>query len=245
MGVALVSAALFAPLQVYLGDASGREVFRLQPAKLAAMEGLWETNSASGAPFAIVALPDAEKERNEFEVSIPRALSLLVTHTLSGRVTGLKAFPREERPNVPILFASFRLMVAIGFLYLFMMAWAAVLWWRRRLFTQRAFLWTLVVIQALGWVAVEMGWITAEVGRQPWLVYGIMRTSEAVSPVRAGNVVWSLALFVVIFCSIGASYTYYVLRAFWRGPEMASPIPNLQRRAGLKIIDASPEETGR
>ncbi|MGA2108200.1 MAG: cytochrome ubiquinol oxidase subunit I [Syntrophorhabdales bacterium] len=239
MGVALVSAVLFAPLQVYLGDASGREVFRYQPAKLAAMEGLWETNTASGAPFALVALPDADKERNAFEISIPSALSLLVTHTLSGRVPGLKAFSRQDRPNVAVLFFSFRLMVAIGFLFLFVMIWAAVLWKRKRLFTQKAFLWTLVVIQAFGWVAVEMGWVTAEMGRQPWLVYGVMRTSEAVSPIRPGNVVWSLALFVVIFFSIGASYVYYVLRAFWRGPDMESPIPHLQRRAGLRILEGS------
>ena len=138
-----------------------------------------------------------------------------------------------------VLFSSFRLMVAIGFLFLFVMIWAAVLWKRKRLFTQRAFLWTLVVIQVFGWVAVEMGWITAEMGRQPWLVYGVMRTSEAVSPIRAGNVVWSLALFVVIFFSIGASYVYYVLRAFWRGPDMASPIPHVQRRAGLRIMEAT------
>jgi cytochrome d ubiquinol oxidase subunit I len=140
---------------------------------------------------------------------------------------------------VAVLFFSFRLMVAIGFLFLFVMIWAAVLWKRKRLFTQKAFLWTLVVIQAFGWVAVEMGWVTAEMGRQPWLVYGVMRTSEAVSPIRPGNVVWSLALFVVIFFSIGASYVYYVLRAFWRGPDMESPIPHLQRRAGLRILEGS------
>jgi cytochrome d ubiquinol oxidase subunit I len=244
MAVALVSAAVFAPLQVYLGDSSGREVFRYQPVKLAAMEGLWETNAKGGAPFAFIAVPDAEKERNAFEISLPHGLSLLVTHTLSGRVQGLKAFPKRDRPNVPVLFASFRLMVAIGFLFLFVMIWAAVLWKKKRLFEQRAFLWTLVVTQILGWVAVEMGWITAEVGRQPWLVYGVMRTSEGLSPVRAGNVVWSLALFIVIFLTIGASYVYYVHKAFWRGPDMASPIPPVQKQAGLRIMEVLPSAPG-
>ena len=244
MGVALVSAALFAPLQVYLGDASGRQVFRYQPAKLSAMEGLWETNVKGGAPFAIVALPDPARERNLFEISVPYGLSLLVTHTPTGRVIGLKEFPRQDRPNVPLLFGSFRLMVAIGSLFLFVMVWAAILWKRKRLFKERAFLWTLAVIQVLGWVAVETGWITAEVGRQPWLVYGVLRTAEGVSPVSAGTVVWSLALFVVIFLAIGSSYVYYVLKAFWRGPDMASPIPAGIRPAGVRVIEPSTLYTG-
>jgi cytochrome bd ubiquinol oxidase subunit I len=244
MAVALVSAALFAPLQVYLGDGSGREVFRLQPVKLAAMEGHWETNIEGGAPFSFIAFPDAEKERNLFDLSVPYGLSLLVTHTLTGRVLGLKDFPKQDRPNVPILFASFRVMVAIGFLFLFVMVWAAVLWKKKRLFEQRAFLYTLVVTQVLGWVAVEMGWVTAEVGRQPWLVYGVMRTSEGLSPVGIGNVIWSLALFVVIFLTIGSSYVYYVFKAFWRGPDMASPIPPVQKKAGLKIMEVLPSALG-
>ena len=238
MAVALASAALFAPLQVYLGDVSGRQVSAHQPAKLAAMESHWLTNTGGGAPFVLIAIPDTEGERNRFEVSLPRILSLLVTHTLSGRVLGLKEFPRQDRPNVPVLFASFRLMVAIGFLFLSLMVWALFLWARDRIFEERAFLWTLVVIQPLGWLAVELGWVTAEVGRQPWLVYGIMRTSEGVSPIRAGNVVWSLALFFVIFLAVGGSYLYYVLRAFGKGPDMASPIPPVQRPAGMKIADA-------
>ena len=235
MAVALVCAALFAPLQVYLGDVSGRQVFAQQPLKLAAMEGHWETNTHGGAAFTFIAIPDMDAEKNFFAISIPDGLSLLVTHTSSGRVPGIKAFPKEDRPNVPVLFTTFRLMVGVGFLFLFLMVWAFVLWKRGRIFEQRAFLWTLVVVQPLGWLAVELGWVTAEVGRQPWLVYGLMRTSNGVSPIRPGNVIWSLALFIVVFIAIGGSYLYYVLRAFGQGPDMASPVPPVQRPAGMRM----------
>ncbi len=229
MAVALTCAALFAPLQVYLGDVSGREVFARQPLKLAAMESHWETNTSGGAPFSLIAIPDMDAEKNTFAITVPDGLSLLVTHTHSGRVPGLKEFPRWERPSVIALFTTFRLMVGIGFLFLFIMIWALVLWRKGRIFEATAFLRTLVVIQPLGWLAVELGWVTAEVGRQPWLVYGMMATSSGVSPIRAGNVVWSLALFIVIFLAIGGSYLYYVLRAFGQGPDMESPIPPVQR----------------
>jgi cytochrome bd ubiquinol oxidase subunit I len=237
MAVALVSAAVFAPLQVYLGDVSGREVFLHQPVKLAAMEAHWETNDGQGAPFVVAAIPRTAKERNDFEISLPNVLSLLLTHTPSGLVHGLKDFPKQDRPNVPVLFTTFRLMVAIGSLYFLVMLWAAILWRKGRLFETRPFLRTLVLVQPLGWLAVELGWLTAEVGRQPWLVYGIMRTREGISPIKAGNVVWSLGLFVLVFLAIGASYVYYVLKTFSKGPDTTSPLPSVQTRATAKKAD--------
>jgi cytochrome d ubiquinol oxidase subunit I len=236
MAIALVMAALFAPLQVFLGDVSGRQIFRDQPAKLAAAEAHWETNVSGGAPFAVVAFPNMEKERNLFELSIPNGLSLLVTHSRHGRVQGLKEFPRENRPNVFILFWSFRLMVAIGFILLFVMIWAAVLWWKKRLYEHRPFLRTLLIVHPLGFLATELGWITAEAGRQPWLVYNLMRTSEGLSPIPSGNVIWSLGLFLVVLPAIGASYFYYVLKTLSRGPDLSSPIPPVQRMAGVKRL---------
>ena len=122
---------------------SGRQVFHHQPVKLAAMEAHWETNLKGGAPFAVIALPDMEAEKNLFAFEIPDGLSLLVTHSFGGRVQGLKEFPKKDRPNVFILFWSFRLMVAIGFILLFVMLWAAVLWRRGRLYSHRPFLRTL------------------------------------------------------------------------------------------------------
>jgi cytochrome d ubiquinol oxidase subunit I len=236
LAISLVMAFLFAPLQIYLGDVSGRQVFHHQPEKLAAMEAHWETNTEGGAPFAVIAFSDKEVEKNLFELNIPNGLSLLVTHSFDGRVQGLKEFPRNDRPNVFILFWSFRLMVAIGYILFFMMVWAAVLWRRGRLYNHSPFLRTLLVLHPLGFIALELGWITTEVGRQPWLVYHLMRTAEGISPIPAGNVIWSLSLFLIIFTIVGASYFYYVLKTLARGPDLASPIPPVQRPAGMKSL---------
>jgi cytochrome d ubiquinol oxidase subunit I len=236
LGISLLMAALFAPLQVYLGDVSGRQVFHHQPVKLAAMESHWETNTSTGAPFAVIALPDMEAEKNLFAIDIPDGLSLLVTHTFHGKVQGLKEFPREDRPDVFILFWSFRLMVAIGFVLLIVMIWAAILWRQGRLYENRPFLRTLLVLHPLGFFATEFGWITNEVGRQPWLVYHLVRTNEGVSPIPAGNVIWSLSLFLIIFLVVGTSYFYYVLKTLRGGPDLASPIPPLQRLAGMRPL---------
>ena len=234
MGIALVLAALFAPLQVFLGDESGRKVFRHQPAKFAAMEAHWETNTTGGAAFALIALPDGEKESNFFEISIPNGLSLLATHSLHSPVPGLKEFPRQDRPNVFILFWSFRLMVAISFIFFILMVWAFILWLRGGLYGNRPFLWTLLILHPLGFIAIELGWITNEVGRQPWLVQNLMRTGEGLSPVPAGNVLWSLSLFSIIFIVVLVSYFYYIFKTLHRGPDLSSPIPPIQRSAGLK-----------
>jgi cytochrome d ubiquinol oxidase subunit I len=237
LGIALLMAALFAPLQIFLGDWSGRVMFRLQPAKLAAVESHWETNTRGGAPFAVVAFPDMEKERNRFEITIPHGLSLLVTQSLEGKVQGLKEFPREDRPNAAVLFWTFRAMVAIGFIFFLVMLWAAVLWKRGKLFGNRPFLRALLAIQPLGFLATELGWITTEMGRQPWLVYNLMRTAEGISPIPAGNVIWSLTLFLIVYPVIGASYFYYVLKILRGGPDLSSPIPPIQRPAGMRTLE--------
>ncbi len=234
--IALVMAALFVPLQIYIGDVSGRHVFRDQPAKLAAIEAHWETNTREGASFALVAIPDMKGERNLFEVTIPYGLSLLVTHSMHGQVLGLKEFPPEDRPNVFVLFWTFRAMVAIGFGLLIVMLWAFLLWRKGRLYESRPFLRTLLIIHPLGFFAVELGWITTEVGRQPWVVYNLMRTAEGVSPIPIGNVIWSLGLFVIIFLVVGASYFYYILKTLRLGPDVSSPIPILQRPAGMQPL---------
>jgi cytochrome d ubiquinol oxidase subunit I len=234
MSLALAMAALFAPLQIVLGDRSGLSIFAHQPAKLAALEAHWETNIGKGAPFAVIALPNAREERNIFEISIPYGLSLLATHSLDGRVTGLKDIPRENRPNVFFLFLSFRVMIAIGTLLLVVMAWAVFLWRRGILFEYRPFLRTLMIIHPLGFLAVESGWITTEAGRQPWLVYNLMRTADGISPIPPGNVLWSLTLFLAIFVFIGSSYSYYVTKMIRQGPDVSSPLPDVQRPAEMR-----------
>ncbi len=127
-------------------------------------------------------------------------------------------------------------MVAIGFILFFIMVWAGVLWRRGRLYESRPFLWALLLVHPLGFLATELGWITNEVGRQPWLVYHLLRTSEGISPIPAGNVIWSLSLFLIIFAIIGASYFYYVLKTLRIGPDLSSPIPPVQRPAGMRVL---------
>jgi cytochrome d ubiquinol oxidase subunit I len=116
------------------------------------------------------------------------------------------------------------------------MLWAALLWRRGCLLSSRSFLWTLLIIHPLGFVATEFGWITTEVGRQPWLVYNLMRTAQGISPIPAGNVLWSLGLFLIILPVIGAVYFFYVLKALHRGPDLSSPIPPVQLPAGMKAL---------
>ena len=234
--IALIMAALFAPLQMIIGDLSGRMVFRHQPAKLAATEAHWETNRDGGAPFVVLAFPDVKEEKNAFEISLPNGLSLLATHSLHGRVSGLKEFAREDRPSVPLLFLAFRIMIGIGTLLVLVMIWGFLLWRKGRLFEHRPFLWTLLIIHPLGFLAVETGWITTEAGRQPWLVYGLMRTAEGLSPIPPGNVIWSLSLFLIIFASIGLIYLFYILNMIKRGPDVSSAIPAVQLPAGMRPL---------
>ncbi len=244
LGLALIMAAVMAPLQVFVGDMKGLDVARYQPAKLAALEAHWETNVKGGAPFVLVAIPDMQEQRNRLELTIPNGLSLIITRTWEGRVQGLKEFPKKDRPNAAILFWSFRLMAGIGFVFLFVMMWAGLLWLRGRVLESRPFLWALVAVQPLGFFATELGWVTTEVGRQPWIVYGLMRTAEGVSPIPAGNVLWSLGLFLIIIPVIGGSYFYYILKTLRSGPDMSSPIPPIQRPAGMRALEKGRGKAG-
>lgn len=239
--LALVMATVVAVSQAVVGDLKGLVVAEHQPAKLAAMEAHWETNREGGAAFVAFALPDMDAERNRLEVKIPNGLSLLITHSFDGKVQGLKDFPADERPNALITFWSFRIMVGIGFLFVAVSLWGAYLWWKARLFDSPGFLRVLLAVQPLGFIATISGWVTAEVGRQPWVVYGLMRTADGVSPIPAANVIWSLTLFVLFFGLIGASYFYYVLKTLNRGPDLSSPIPPVQRPTGMLPPDGSLE----
>ncbi len=242
LGLALILGVFVTPLQIFLGDTSGIEVFHHQPAKLAAMEAHWKTNIQGGAPFTVFAFPDKQKERNLYQIAIPNGLSLLVTRTLDGKVLGLKEIPRENRPNVFVLFWAFRFMVAIGFIFLLVMIWAVILWRRKKLYENRMFLWTLMAIQPFGFLATELGWVTSEMGRQPWLVYNIMRISEGISPIPAGNVIWSLSLLLIIFLVIGGSYFFFVFKTLRSGPDLTTPIPLIQRPAGMRARQEESKE---
>ncbi|WP_119419452.1 cytochrome ubiquinol oxidase subunit I [Desertibaculum subflavum] len=228
LALGVVLAAILAPLQVFLGDQHGLNVKEHQPVKVAAMEGLWQT--ARGVPLVLFALPDMAAEKNHFEIAIPKLTSLILTHDLDGEVKGLTEVPPADRPNVPIVFFAFRVMVGIGFLMV-AVAWVAA-WrlWRRRLAGSRWLpnwlLWALTAMSPSGFIAVLAGWLVAEVGRQPFVVYGLMRTADAVSPVTRGEVLTSLALFVIVYVGLLGAFLWYVARLINRGieaPKEAAP----------------------
>lgn len=241
--MAMWFAAIVAPLQIIAGDLQGLAVLEHQPTKLAAIEGHWETRR--GAPLILFAVPDEEAETNRYEVAIPKLGSIILMHDPNGEIRGLKEWPRENRPPVLIPFYSFRIMVAIGFAMLFVGFYGVFLRWRGQLYEKRWFLLLCMAMTPSGFIAVLTGWFTAEVGRQPFVVYGLMRTSEAVSPLPASSIATSLAIFVVVYLGIFGAGTYYMLRLIAAGPE-ALPLPEtgVQKRPKrpLSVPDESPEE---
>ncbi|WP_081991366.1 cytochrome ubiquinol oxidase subunit I [Inquilinus limosus] len=215
MGLWLI--AVLAPVQIFIGDQAGLEVREHQPAKLAAIEAHWETSG--DVPLILFAWPDQGGEKNDFVLEIPHLGSLILTHSWDGAVQGLKEFPAQDRPPVAIVFWTFRIMVGLGFL----MLGAALLglWLRAvgRLYDSRWFHRFMVVMLPSGFVAVIAGWFTTEIGRQPWVVNGILRTADAMSPVGAGSVLLSLALFVLVYAILLGSAVYYIVKLVRIGPE--------------------------
>ena len=217
MGVVLAS--LLVPAQALIGDAHGLNTLAHQPQKLAAMEGIWETRA--GQPAVLFAIPDTANETNRAEVSIPKLASFYLTHDWDGVVQGLKDFARADRPPVAPVFFGFRVMVGMWGVMLALTLWAWFLAWRRRLFTTRAYLRASTWAIPAGYVAVTAGWITTEVGRQPWVVYGHLRTAEAVTPtLTGGDVVVSLLAYLAVYLVVFGAGLYYLVQLVQRGlPE--------------------------
>ena len=224
MSVALWAATVLAPLQIFVGDLHGLNVQEHQPMKVAAIEGLWQTRK--GAPLVMFAWPDSSAETNRFAVEIPKGASLILKHDPDGEVLGLNEAPPADRPNVPVVFFSFRVMVGLGFLFLFVAVWSLWLRWRGGFDDRRWFLRLCVGCIPLGFVATLAGWFVAEVGRQPWVVYGLMRTADAVSPIAAAQVMTSLILFVAVYGVLFAAYLYYLGRLVAKGPEPGAAEPS-------------------
>jgi cytochrome bd ubiquinol oxidase subunit I len=190
------------------------------------MEGLWE--GGRGVPASIIAWPDQSGERNIGEIAIPQLGSLYLTHSWDGEVKGLKDFPADERPPVAVVYFSFRIMVGIALAMLAVVATGFVLMARRTLDRAGWYLQLCQLASCLGFIAVIAGWTTTEVGRQPWIVYGLLRTADAVSPSLAGgDVALSLLLYVAVYLIIYPAGLYAMLRIIWRGPlptPLAAPI---------------------
>jgi cytochrome d ubiquinol oxidase subunit I len=222
MGIGMV--ALLAPLQLVIGDLHGLNTAEHQPAKVAAMEAHWD----GGKPGDLVlfAWPDEEAETNHYEVAIPNAASLIITHDSQGLFKGLKDFAPQDRPPVKPVFFAFRVMVGIGLLMIAAGLVGAFLWWRGALFETRWFLYPLSLSWPAGFIAILAGWWVTETGRQPWLAHGILRTADAASPVSAGAVLTTLILFIVVYSVVFSMGVYYINRLIEKGPTGASVKPS-------------------
>jgi cytochrome d ubiquinol oxidase subunit I len=202
-----------------MGDFSGQQVASKQPSKLAALESHWETRT--NAPFVLFFIPDEENERNLYEFgSIPGGLSLLAFHSTKAEVTGLKDIPRDERPPVFLTFAAFRIMVGIGGLLILLTGVGWLL--RNKLVDNPWYLRIMLFAIPLPYLAAEAGWIVTEVGRQPWIVYKLMKTSDAVSPIATAQVLPSLIAFILVYSLLGFVAYYLIVQAARKGPAPAT-----------------------
>ncbi|ABD04916.1 Cytochrome bd ubiquinol oxidase, subunit I [Rhodopseudomonas palustris HaA2] len=213
--------AVLVPAQMLIGDQHGLNTRKYQPMKLAAIEARWDT--ARGVPINVIAWPDEKNERNDYALEIPILGSLILTHSLDGEVKGLKEVPASERPPVAPVFFAFRIMVGCGLLLLLVAFAGLYLRWRGRLYTAR---WYQVVCMGcipLGFIATLAGWVVTEVGRQPYVIYGHFRTSEAVSPIAGGAVASSLAVALVLYNLLLLGFFWYAGRLALRGPMSGVP----------------------
>ncbi|MCE7031281.1 cytochrome ubiquinol oxidase subunit I [Lysobacter sp. GX 14042] len=214
-----------APVQAVIGDFHGLNTLEHQPAKLAGIEGHWErpADRSEGMPLLVFGLPDMEAERTRYAVEIPRLSSLILTHSLDGMTPVLKDFPTDERPPSHVVFWTFRVMVGLGLLMILLGAWGALARWRGRFVESAALHRFALLMGPTGLVAILAGWFTTEVGRQPWIIYGIMRTSEAVSAHSAAAVGFALAAFVACYVVIFGAGSVYMLRLMGRPVTEAEP----------------------
>jgi len=204
--------------QVFVGDEVGIEVHEHQPLKTAAMEGVWDTQK--GAPLVLFAYPSQSQEKNLFAIEIPKLASLINTHELDGEMLGLKSVPKQDRPLVAVVFYSFRIMVGIGLLMVFIGVVGSALLVKNRVYRQRWFLSICSLAAPLGFVAIITGWFTAEFGRQPWVVYELIRTKYSVSNIGLWEVFISLtSIFVIYFIIFGYFYFRYLFKIIKSGPN--------------------------
>ncbi len=216
--LALTFGVIFSLVAVIHGHYNGGEVAATQPTKLAAMEANWETQK--NAPIYLLAIPDPDNERNAVQIGpLPGLLSFMAYHSTSAEVKGLKAWPKEERPPVLLVFTAFKIMVGLGFLFILLM----IIGWflRNRLLEAPWYLKIMLYAIPLPYIANQAGWAVTEVGRQPWIVYGMLKTSQAASPVSASQVGISLAAFIVVYGTIALFYLYLLRRTVINGPETA------------------------
>ena len=217
MGIWLI--LLLAPLQAVVGDLHGLNTLKHQPAKIAAIEAHWENHDNEATPLVLVAWPDMAQEKNHFALEIPTLGSLILRHSLTAQIPALKDFPPQDRPNATIIFWTFRMMVGLGLLMILLAFCAVWLRWKNRLFQHKTFLKFAVAMGPAGLIAILAGWFTTEIGRQPWVIYGVLRTADAVTPHGTAEVGLTLAMFVLIYLAVFGMGTWYALRLIKAGPN--------------------------
>jgi cytochrome d ubiquinol oxidase subunit I len=222
-------AAILIPVQIVVGDLHGLNTLKYQPAKLAAMEGIWETQQ--GVPAVLFAIPDQATQSNKYEIAIPKLASFYLTHDWNGEVKGIKDF--AEHPPVGPVFWAFRIMVGVGLLMLAVSWFASYELKFKNTLSQRTAM-VLVAMTFAGWVALVSGWYVTEIGRQPWLVHGVLTTAQAASQVPAGNIALSLAMYLTLYAALLSAYVsvvFYLAKKATQGSE--EPVLNNQ---GLRHV---------
>ncbi|MEO0906852.1 MAG: cytochrome ubiquinol oxidase subunit I [Pseudomonadota bacterium] len=222
--MAMWMAVLVAPMQIFMGDQHGLNTLEHQPVKVMAMEGHFDSHP-NGAPLILFGMPNQEEKRVDYAVEIPKLSSLILKHDLNAPLDGLDTVPDDEEPPVAIVFWSFRIMVAMGFGMLLVGAWALVNRLRGKLYEAPWMHRAALLMGPSGFVAVLAGWVTTEVGRQPYTVYGLLRTSQSLSPVEAPALATSLTLFIIVYFFVFGAGTFYILRLMNVVPGMAGPNP--------------------
>ncbi|HXM38884.1 MAG TPA: cytochrome ubiquinol oxidase subunit I [Gemmatimonadales bacterium] len=213
LAIGLLVGAPAAVLQPLAGDIAARHVARHQPVKLAAMEALFDTRV--GAPLTLGGWPDTDRRTTKLGIKIPYGLSLLAFHDPRAEVKGLDIVPRDEWPNVPLVHLSFQVMVALGTYLALVGVWAGWLAWRKRDVTaQRRFLWAVAIATPCGFIAVEAGWMATELGRQPWVIVGVLKTADAVTPMP--GLIVTFTVFTLLYCGLGAVVTWLLYRQIVR-----------------------------
>lgn len=234
-----------APLQMVIGDFHGLNTLVYQPEKIAAMEGHWENQPGKALPLYLFGWPDMEAEITRYGLAVPHLGSLILTHSWDGTIQGLKEFAPEDRPNATIIFWSFRVMVGLGVLMAALGVWGLWLRWRQRLYDARGFLYGALWMGPSGLLALLAGWITTEVGRQPWVIHGVMRTADAVTPHPAASLALALGSFILVYTTVFGAGIVYILRLVKVGPtHHRDDQPGLlgqtrQGGGGLHTADAS------
>jgi cytochrome d ubiquinol oxidase subunit I len=236
-------ALIVTPIQIVAGDFHGINTLEHQPAKIAAMEGHFESYPEGRAPLILFGLPDDQAGETRYKIEIPLLGSLILTHSLDTPIKGLDAFPEDERPKSAMIFWTFRIMVAVGFAMLAIGLWSAWARWKGKLYESPWLHRAAFVMGPSGFLAVLCGWITTEVGRQPFTVYGLLRTSESAAPLQADAVGASLIAFIIVYFFVFGSGTFYVMRLMSKRPKDRIDIDKIGPTRTAGITPAASEPT--